>query len=302
MSMHSLRAAVLLAIFQLTTSACAKEEESAQIKRSSGAATQQKIMSDLVPIKGGSFLMGDFGPVHNEDKLPYSGAMNDDILRKITLDRFSIMAHKVSIEDFDAFTDATGRPKVGTSKIDATLYRADPKAAAGVKWQDAMDFCAWAGKGSGRKLTLPTEAQWEFAARSGGKMVVFATDTGSIDDGRNVASYSQYDDGSGTALGKFPPNPAGLYDMMDHGFEWVQDWYEENYSGGDARNPTGPKNGNEKVLRGSSERGGDSLVHTSMTFARNHRPPNPEKSRDPNGDVIDVNQNRTFGFRCISQD
>lgn len=302
MSMHSLRAAVLLAIFQLTTSACAKEEESAQIKRSSGAATQQKIMSDLVPIKGGSFLMGDFGPVHNEDKLPYSGAMNDDILRKITLDRFSIMAHKVSIEDFDAFADATGRPRVGTSDLDARRYRADLKAAAGVKWQDAVDFCAWAGKGAGRKLTLPTEAQWEFAARSGGKMVVFATDSGSIDDGRNVASYSQYDDGSGTALGKFPPNPAGLYDMTDHGFEWVQDWYEENYSGGDARNPTGPQNGIEKVLRGSSKRGGDSLVHTSMTFARDHRPPKPEKILNSEGDVIDANQNASYGFRCVSQD
>lgn len=304
MSMLPLRTAVLLAILPLTTTACAKDEKkpSAQMDPGSGAATQQKIMSDLVSIKGGSFLMGDFGPVHNEDKLPYSGAMNDDVLRKITLDGFSIMAHKVSIEDFDAFTDATGRPKVGTSKIDATLYRADPKAAAGVKWQDAMDFCAWAGKGSGRKLTLPTEAQWEFAARSGGKMVVFATDSGSIDDGRNVASYSQYDDGSGTALGKFPPNPAGLYDMTDHGFEWVQDWYEENYSGGDARNPTGPPNGIEKVLRGSSKRGGDSLVHTSMTFARDHRPPKPEKILNSDGDVIDANQNASYGFRCVSQD
>ncbi|HEL4111346.1 hypothetical protein I5U42_10475 [Stenotrophomonas maltophilia] len=53
--------------------------------------------------------MDDFVPVHNEDKLPYCGAMNDDVLRRITLDGFSIMAHKVSIEDFDAFTEAAGR-------------------------------------------------------------------------------------------------------------------------------------------------------------------------------------------------
>ncbi|WP_181358746.1 MULTISPECIES: SUMF1/EgtB/PvdO family nonheme iron enzyme [unclassified Stenotrophomonas] len=303
MSTPTLRTAVLLAILSFTTSTSAQVETSpTQAKRGSGAETQQKIISDLVAIKGGTFLMGDFGPVHNEDKLPYSGAMNDDVLRRITLDDFSIMAHKVSIEDFDAFTDATGRPKVGTSKIDADLYRADLKAAAGVKWQDAMDFCTWAGKGSGRKLTLPTEAQWEFAARSGGKMAVFATDTGSIDDGRNVASYPQYDDGSGTSLGKFPPNPAGLYDMIDHGYEWVQDWYEEEYSGGDSRNPAGPRNGVEKVLRGSSKRGGDSLVHTSMTFARDRRLPNPPKFKNAHGSDIDANQNVSHGFRCATLD
>ncbi|HDS1655738.1 TPA: hypothetical protein QEL76_003716 [Stenotrophomonas maltophilia] len=65
--------------------------------------------------------MSDFVPVHNEDKLPYGGAMNDDVSRKITPDGFSIMAHKGSIEDFDAFTDATGRSRAGTSKIDADL-------------------------------------------------------------------------------------------------------------------------------------------------------------------------------------
>ena len=295
-------AALLVILLFATSTYTLGKEPSPEAKRGSGEATQQKIMADLVPIKGGSFLMGDFGPVHNEDKLPYSGAMNDDVLRKITLDDFSIMAHKVSIEDFDAFTDATGRPRVGTSDLDARRYRADSKAAAGVSWQDAVDFCAWAGKKSGIELTLPTEAQWEFVARSGGKMVVFATDTGTIDDGRNVATYSQYRNGSGTALGKFPPNPTGLYDMTDHGYEWVQDWYEENYTGGDTKNPLGPRKGTEKVIRGSDSHGGDSLVFTAMTFARDHRPPNPPKFRDTDGSEIDSNQNGSHGFRCATQD
>ncbi|HFK2921461.1 TPA: SUMF1/EgtB/PvdO family nonheme iron enzyme [Stenotrophomonas maltophilia] len=154
----SLRTAALLAILPFTASASARgEAHSSEATHGSGATTQQKVMADLVPIEGGTFLMGNFGPVHNEDKPPYSGAMNDDVLRKITLDGFSIMAHKISIEDFDAFTNATGRPEVGASKINADLYRADLNAAAGVKWQDAMNFCTWAEKGAGRKLMLPTE-------------------------------------------------------------------------------------------------------------------------------------------------
>lgn len=144
----SLRTAALLAILPFTASASARGEAlPSEATHGSGTTAQQKVMADKVPIKGGTFLMGNFGPVHNEDKLPYSGAMNDDALRKITLDGFSIMAHKVSIEDLDAFTDATGRPEVGTSKINADLYRADLNAAVGVKWQDAMDFCTRAGRG-----------------------------------------------------------------------------------------------------------------------------------------------------------
>lgn len=61
-------------------------------------------------MKGGTFLMGDFGPVHNADKLPYSGETNDDVLRRITLSDFSITAHKISVEQYDAFSDSTGRP------------------------------------------------------------------------------------------------------------------------------------------------------------------------------------------------
>lgn len=296
----------ILALLPLAPSACAgKPADSApqaQEREHAGASLQEQITQDLVRMKGGTFLMGDFGPVHNADKLPYSGETNDDVLRRITLSDFSITAHKISVEQYDAFSDSTGRPRIGTSEIDAGLYRKDVKASAGVSWTQAQEFCAWLGSKTGKRATLPTEAEWEYAARSGGKMEIYATDNGRIDDGRNVASFDQNMDGSGVALGKYPPNPAGLYDMIDHGHEWVQDWYEASYAEKDLRDPQGPKNGSEKVIRSSTNQGGDSLALVSMTFTRASRAPDAAARKDPKGNDIEANQNYGYGFRCVVRD
>lgn len=296
----------ILALLPLAPSACAGKPTNsapqAQEREHAGASLQQQITQDLVRMKGGTFLMGDFGPVHNADKLPYSGETNDDVLRRITLSDFSITAHKISVEQYDAFSDSTGRPRIGTSEIDAGLYRKDVKASAGVSWTQAQEFCAWLGSKTGKRTTLPTEAEWEYAARSGGKMEIYATDNGRIDDGRNVASFDQNMDGSGVALGKYPPNPAGLYDMIDHGHEWVQDWYEASYAEKDLRDPQGPKNGSEKVIRSSTNQGGDSLALVSMTFTRASRAPDAAARKDPKGNDIEANQNYGYGFRCVVRD
>ncbi|WP_425516528.1 formylglycine-generating enzyme family protein [Stenotrophomonas indicatrix] len=296
----------ILALLPLAPSACAgkpaNSAHQAQEREHAGASLQEQIIQDLVRMKGGTFLMGDFGPVHNADKLPYSGETNDDVLRKITLSDFSITAHKISVEQYDAFSDSTGQPRIGTSEIDAGLYRKDVKASAGVSWTQAQEFCAWLGSKTGKRAALPTEAEWEYAARSGGKMEIYATDNGRIDDGRNVASFDQNMDGSGVALGKYPPNPAGLYDMIDHGHEWVQDWYEASYTGKDLRDPQGPKSGSEKVIRSSTNQGGDSLALVSMTFTRASRAPDMAARKDPKGRDIEANQNYGYGFRCVVHD
>ncbi|PPV00774.1 sulfatase modifying factor 1, partial [Xanthomonas bromi] len=69
-------------------------------------AVKQKTLKDLVQVKGGTFLMGDFGPVHNADKLPYSGERDDDVLRNVSLDGYAITAHKITYADYDVYTDA----------------------------------------------------------------------------------------------------------------------------------------------------------------------------------------------------
>lgn len=299
----------ILALLPFAPSACAgkpgnatQAEANAGTGTGTGARLAQQIAQDLVRVKGGTFLMGDFGPQHNADKLPYSAETNDDILRRVTVSDFSITAHKISVEQYDAFSDSAGRPRVGNSEIDADLYRKHVNGSAGVSWNQADEFCAWFGKKIGKRATLPTEAEWEYAARSGGRMVVYATDNGRIDDGRNVASFDQNMDGSAVPLGRFPPNPAGLYDMIDHGHEWVQDWYEANYSGDNLLDPQGPKNGSEKVVRSSTSQGGDSLALVSMTFTRASHVPDAPKQKDPRGVDIEANQNYGYGFRCVVRD
>ncbi|WP_049191966.1 formylglycine-generating enzyme family protein, partial [Serratia marcescens] len=110
---------------------------------------------------------------------------------------------------------------------------------------------------SGKKIDLPTEAQWEYAARSRGQYLPFATDNGELEKGKNIPDEEQldeYTDGLGIPIypiGKYPPNPLGLYDMGLSGSEWVNDWYASDYySHSPVKDPKGPSNGTKKVLRG----------------------------------------------------
>ena len=143
-----------------------------------------------------------------------------------------------------------------------------PLLPAGADWQRARDYCQWVGKLTGLPFDLPTEAQWEYAARSRGQRFVFPTDNGNIDHGRNVpASYAHMDmispfpkdadidkDYRPYTVGMFPPNPLGLYDMLGIGFEWTLDWHDPQHSPVD--NPTGPEKGTKKVVRGQPRKAG----------------------------------------------
>ena len=98
---------------------------------------------------------------------------------------FRMMAYKVTYDDFDLFTDVVGEQRINQGP-DWLKARAPPKPA-GVNWYGAKAYCAWPGKLTGQPFDLPTEAQWEYAARPGGKRVLFATDNGDFDKGRSLA-------------------------------------------------------------------------------------------------------------------
>lgn len=265
------------------------------------ASLVKKTRRNLVFVRGGNFQMGDFGRIHSPEKMPYTGQPESKPLHAVELDSFSIGAYKVTFEDFDVYTSANGLPRIGTRKYDAE-YRSVPNVPAGVNWPEAKAYCQWLGKVSGLPFDLPSEAQWEFAARNRGQFVVWATDNGKFEKGRNVASYEQYEEWMNGVydplihpVGKLPPSPLGLYDMGLMGFEWVEDWFDPHYyEHSPKKNPRGPATGTEKVQRGID--GGD--AETAATMYRERRKPvaTPHVSQD--GQVTSERNSRS-GFRCV---
>ncbi len=119
-----------------------------------------------------------------------------------------------------------------------------------VSWDEAMEFCRLLSNKTGKNYTLPTEAQWEYAARGGNKA------DGSKYAGSNmVDAVAWYIDNSGTSthpVATKRANGLGIYDMSGNVWEWCKDWYSRGYTGYDTNNPTGAPSGLFRVLRGGS--------------------------------------------------
>ncbi|ENU91852.1 hypothetical protein F971_02945 [Acinetobacter vivianii] len=273
----------LIAIIFSSTAltACAKpasdsnQKTQASIAQKNLSAEQQKQLQqllektkkNLILVKGGTFMMGDFGPEHSIDKLPYDGKGDSSPLHKVTLDDFQLSATKATYADFDIYTDITGQKKVGKFDELSIKYRI-PTAAAGINWQQARDYCQWLGQQLNLKMDLPTEAQWEYAARNRGQYVLYATDNGKMDIGRNIWSFEQKKASNRkfkarknvSTLQQFPPSPLGFYDMLTDNYEWMLDWYDpEYYRKSPEKNPQGPATGKLKVVRSSAPDDGQNM-------------------------------------------
>jgi len=139
-----------------------------------------------------------------------------------------------------------------------------------VSWDDVQEFIKRLNVLTGKKYRLPTEAEWEYAARGG------ALSNGRKFSGHpylnDVAWYEYNSYGSTQPVGTKEPNELGAYDMLGNVWEWVGDWYDKYYyKGSPIKNPGGPKYGNERVSRGCCFNSGESVCRVSL---RNYQKPN----------------------------
>ncbi|MCK9296692.1 MAG: SUMF1/EgtB/PvdO family nonheme iron enzyme [Desulfobulbaceae bacterium] len=207
-------------------------------------------------------------------------------LHRVCVDGFYMGKYEVTIGQFQRFvnetgyeTDAEGNAggadgcyafkddkwdwQSGYSWRQAGFPQEEDYPVACVSWNDAQKFIAWLNRKSGRTFRLPTEAEWEYAARAGSRTIRYwgdAVDSNACDYA-NVANPKYWSSSFpcedsyqfAAPVGKFRKNNFGLYDMLGNVWEWCQDWYGDGYySISPEDNPQGPSSGAIRVGRGGS--------------------------------------------------
>ena len=198
---------------------------------------------DMVYVEGGTFQMGatsEQGRDYYSDEIPvHSVTLSDYYIGKFEVTQglwekvMGTTIHEQRIKAGYSFTNGVGS--------DYPMYY--------VNWEEAQEFCKKLSQLTGKTYVLPTEAQWEYAARGGVKSRGYKY-SGSNTIG-NVAWYSDNSSSSTHPVATKQPNELGLYDMSGNVWEWCSDWYG-SYSSESQSNPTGPSTGSNRVLRGGS--------------------------------------------------
>ena len=225
-------------------------------------AFKQKIRGDLVFVEGGSFKMGDAGYIdENGQRQYYTHSDNNKVVRTVTLSSYYISKHEATYKEIDYYTSTNNLPLIKYPK------KSPPLPAKGINWYQSRAYCQWLGKILDIPMDLPTEAQWEYAARSRGLDVAYATDNGQAEEGRNIDKPDGFL--STKPPGSFPPNPLGLYDMSGNVNEWTKDWYKNSFPFEDEVDPQGPSDEDveyyflsSKVTRGWTASGILSIIYT----------------------------------------
>ncbi len=213
-------------------------------------------------IPAGAFVMGD------DEASPK---------REVYLDAFYIDKFEITLGRYAAFMKATGNVHSPEGWPDDAERNAD-LPVVGVDWQDADAYCRWADR------RLPTDAEWEKAARDGDERIYpWGNDAPTAERAVSMKVADGPYAGGVERVGSHPAgaSSAGVDDLAGNAAEWVADWYSESFAVADVRNPKGPASGTSRTIRGSGWQDGG----TRMASARRwHAQP------DTRGDDI--------GFRC----
>jgi formylglycine-generating enzyme required for sulfatase activity len=198
---------------------------------------------EMVVVPAGSFQMGD---------IQGGGRQNEQPVRTVRIEkRFAIGRFEVTFEEYDQFANETGRNLPGDQGWGRVR-----RPVINVNWQEAAVYAKWLSEQTGKRYRLPTEAEWEYAAR-GGKETNYWWGNYFLEGVANCEGCgSQWDKKQTAPVGSFKPNPFGLTDMAGNVWEWVEDCWHGNYNDapadGSAWREAGGGNCALRVLRGGS--------------------------------------------------
>jgi formylglycine-generating enzyme len=185
----------------------------------------------MVWVKGGTFQMGD-GNGESNEKPVHSVSLNDFYMGKTEV------------------TQAQWQAIMGSNP--SSFKNCDQCPVERISWDDAQEFIKKLNTKTGKTYGLPTEAEWEYAARGGGKQTYTYAGSYTVDE---VAWYDSNAGSKTHPVGQKKANELGLYDMSGNVWEWCQDWHAADYyAKSPSSNPTGPATGSGRVIRGGSWR------------------------------------------------
>jgi formylglycine-generating enzyme required for sulfatase activity len=232
---------------------------------------------EMIVIPAGNFQMGDIHGMGDESEKP---------VHTVHIQKpFAIGRYQVTFEEYDKYAQSTQRelPK------DAGWGRGK-RPVINVSWDEAVEYTKWLCTRMGHRYRLPTEAEWEYAARSGGKDEIWAgtSDKKQLADyaifDKQLGDYAVFDKKQTEPVGSRKPNGLSLYDMSGNVFEWVEDCWHETYddapTDGSAWFEAGGGICGWRVLRGGSWNFDPGFLRSSYRF-RNYA----------------VNRNDYIGFR-----
>lgn len=221
------------------------------------------LLSNMVYVEGGTFNMGCQNEIPSGTNYVNLYGLNQNI-HEVTLDDFYISPYEVTQELWQTFM--ANNP---------SEYRDAKKPVENISWNDAISFCEAMSRLTSLKVSLPSEAEWEFAAR-GGKRSCGYIYPGS----NNCEEVAHYKETETFAIGGMKPNELGLYDMAGNVAEYCLDFYSEEYPTIAIKNPLGPSIGTEHVIRGGSFNSWD---YECCSYARSYGSTNGTMIKDNTG-------------------
>jgi len=216
------------------------------------------VTPECVPIPAGYFRMGC-----------EQGRDEEKPVHRVWVDAFEMAVCQAPNRDFGCFLGVTNKP--APPQWNDPNFNDPDQPVVSVNWFDAVAYCEWLSRLSGRQYRLPTEAEWERAARGGGEGALYVWGDEPPHSRPEYIRRWVGEVNGPRPVGEEPPNPFGIFDLGENVHEWCADWFQKDYyAESPERNPSGPPAGDRRASRGGSWR---HHIKVSRCAARSSIPP-----------------------------